>query len=147
MVRQAVLLQSMEVNGGADIYLQSVEDPPPEQVDALKGGCDTMESPCWSKLLAGPVAPWREEPTPEQECIKHLLVLQSGLHELLLTPIQPHRKTVIRVGSFIARKNLEEHYVALNMATTLLHPLVTGLSLYFGLAFTLTFAVSYKIYI
>ena len=26
-------------------------------------GCDPVESPCWSRLLAGPVAPWREEPT------------------------------------------------------------------------------------
>lgn len=24
----------------------------------LEEGCDPMESPCWSRLLAGPVAPW-----------------------------------------------------------------------------------------
>ncbi|GAB0205507.1 acid sphingomyelinase-like phosphodiesterase 3b [Grus japonensis] len=34
MVRQAVPLQPMEVYGGADIHLQPVEDPIPEQVDA-----------------------------------------------------------------------------------------------------------------
>jgi len=34
MVRQAVPLQPMEVHGGADLHLQSVEDPTPEQVDA-----------------------------------------------------------------------------------------------------------------
>ena len=34
MVRQAVPLQPMEVHGGADIHLQSLEDPTPEQVDA-----------------------------------------------------------------------------------------------------------------
>ena len=34
MVRQAVPLQPMEVNGGADIHLQPVEDPTPEP-----GGC------------------------------------------------------------------------------------------------------------
>ena len=34
MVRQAVPLQPMEVNGGADIHLQPTEDPKPEQVDA-----------------------------------------------------------------------------------------------------------------
>ncbi|KAK4806783.1 hypothetical protein QYF61_005579 [Mycteria americana] len=34
MVRQAVPLQPMEVHGGADIHLQLVEDPTPEQVDA-----------------------------------------------------------------------------------------------------------------
>ncbi|GAB0175978.1 metabotropic glutamate receptor 8 [Grus japonensis] len=46
--------------------LQPVEDPTPEQVEAPEGGCDPVGSPRWSKLLAGPVDPWREEPTPEQ---------------------------------------------------------------------------------
>ncbi|GAB0183894.1 AN1-type zinc finger protein 5-like [Grus japonensis] len=68
MVRQAVPLQPMEADGGADIHLQPVEDPTPEQVDAPKGGCDPMGSPHWSRLLAGPVDPWREEPTPGQVC-------------------------------------------------------------------------------
>ncbi|KAK4832850.1 hypothetical protein QYF61_025870 [Mycteria americana] len=34
MVRQAVPLQPMDVHSGADIHLQPVEDPTPEQVDA-----------------------------------------------------------------------------------------------------------------
>jgi len=34
MVRQAVPLQSMEAHGGADLHLQPVDDPTPEQVDA-----------------------------------------------------------------------------------------------------------------
>ncbi|GAB0182777.1 hypothetical protein GRJ2_000743000 [Grus japonensis] len=38
----------------------------PEQVETPEGGCDPMGSPHWSKLLAGPVDLWREEPTPEQ---------------------------------------------------------------------------------
>ncbi|GAB0207708.1 epimerase family protein SDR39U1 [Grus japonensis] len=58
VVRQAVPLQPMEVNGGADIHLQPMEDPTPEQVDAPKGGCDPVGSPRWSRLLAGPVDPW-----------------------------------------------------------------------------------------
>ncbi|GAB0180638.1 AN1-type zinc finger protein 5-like [Grus japonensis] len=66
MVRQAVPLQPTEDDGGADIHLKPMEDPMPEQVDAPKGGCDPVGSPCWSKLLAGPVALWREEPTLEQ---------------------------------------------------------------------------------
>ncbi|GAB0179452.1 AN1-type zinc finger protein 5-like [Grus japonensis] len=61
MVRQAVPLQPMEVDGGADIHLQPMEDPTPEQVDVPEGGCDPMGSPCWSRLLAEPMAPWREE--------------------------------------------------------------------------------------
>ncbi|GAB0185827.1 hypothetical protein GRJ2_001048000 [Grus japonensis] len=43
MVRQAVPLQPMEVDGGADIHLQPVEDPTPEQVEAPKGDCDPVE--------------------------------------------------------------------------------------------------------
>ena len=72
MVRQAVPQQPMEVNSGADIHLQPTEDPMTEQVDAPKGGCDPMGSPCWSRLLAGPVAPWREEPRLEQVCWQDL---------------------------------------------------------------------------
>ena len=36
MVRQAVPLQPMQVHSGADIHLQPVEDPTPEQVDARR---------------------------------------------------------------------------------------------------------------
>ncbi|XP_049650093.1 AN1-type zinc finger protein 5-like isoform X1 [Accipiter gentilis] len=65
MVRQVILLQPMEVNGGADIHLQPVEDPMVEQVDAPEGGCDPHgkpvleqvpgrtcgeKSPCWSSI-------------------------------------------------------------------------------------------------
>ncbi|CAM9906452.1 unnamed protein product [Bubo scandiacus] len=72
MVRQAVPLQPMEVNGGTEIHLQPVEDPMPGQVDAPEGGCDPMGSLCWSRLLAGPVDLWREEPTLEQVCWQDL---------------------------------------------------------------------------
>ncbi|GAB0192299.1 EH domain-containing protein 4 [Grus japonensis] len=43
-----------------------MEDPTPEQVEAPEGGFGPVGSPRWSKLLAGPVDPWKEEPTPEQ---------------------------------------------------------------------------------
>ena len=36
MVRQAVPPQSMEINGGAEIHLQPLEDPTPKQVVALR---------------------------------------------------------------------------------------------------------------
>ncbi|GAB0184906.1 epimerase family protein SDR39U1 [Grus japonensis] len=68
MVRQAVHLQPMEVDGGADIHLQPMkvdggadihlqpmEDPMLEQVEASEGGYDPVGSPCWSRLLAIPV--------------------------------------------------------------------------------------------
>ncbi|GAB0190592.1 AN1-type zinc finger protein 5-like [Grus japonensis] len=72
MVRQAVPLQPMEDDGGAEIHLQPVEDPTVEQVEAPERVCDAVGSSCWSKLLAGPVDPWREEPTPEQNHIPWL---------------------------------------------------------------------------
>ena len=65
MVRQAVPLQPMEVHSGADLHLQPREDPTLEQVDARRR-LGPRGKPCWSRLLAGPVAPWREEPTLEQ---------------------------------------------------------------------------------
>ncbi|CAM9264732.1 unnamed protein product, partial [Bubo scandiacus] len=70
MMRQAVPLQPMEVNSGADILLQPVEDPTPEQVNVPEGGCDPMGSPCrtcdpverrahvGAGLLAGLVTLW-----------------------------------------------------------------------------------------
>ncbi|GAB0205389.1 AN1-type zinc finger protein 5-like [Grus japonensis] len=72
MVKQAVPLQPIEVDGGADIHLQPMEDPMLEQVEAPEGGCGPVGSPHWSKLLAGPVASWREEPTLEQVCWQDL---------------------------------------------------------------------------
>ncbi|GAB0190249.1 hypothetical protein GRJ2_001490200 [Grus japonensis] len=72
MERQAVPLQPMEDDGGADIHLQPMEDPTLEQVDAPEGGCGPVGSPRWSKLLVGPVDPWREEPTPGQVCWQDL---------------------------------------------------------------------------
>ncbi|GAB0181351.1 hypothetical protein GRJ2_000600400 [Grus japonensis] len=72
MVRQAVPLQPMEVHGGADIHLQPMEDPMLEQVETPEGGCDPVGSPRWSRLLAGPVAPWKGELTPEQVCWQDL---------------------------------------------------------------------------
>ncbi|GAB0209337.1 hypothetical protein GRJ2_003399400 [Grus japonensis] len=76
MVKQAVPLQQpMEDGGEQRFHLQPVEDPTPEQVEAPEGGCDPVGSPRWSKLLAGPVDPWREEPMPEQDPeLYHLMV-------------------------------------------------------------------------
>ncbi|GAB0180756.1 AN1-type zinc finger protein 5-like [Grus japonensis] len=72
MARQAVPLQPMEDDGGADIHLQPVEDPTPEQVEAPEECCDLEGNLRWSKLLAGPVAPWREEPMLDQVCWQDL---------------------------------------------------------------------------
>ena len=53
-------------------HLQPVEDPMPEQMETPKGDCDPMGSPRWNRFLAGPVSPWREEPTLEQVCWQDL---------------------------------------------------------------------------
>ncbi|OPJ71307.1 hypothetical protein AV530_018619 [Patagioenas fasciata monilis] len=55
MIKQVVLLQPTEVHSGVDIHLQPVEDLMLEQMDEPEGGCDAMESPCWNRLLAGPI--------------------------------------------------------------------------------------------
>ncbi|PKU44516.1 hypothetical protein llap_5201 [Limosa lapponica baueri] len=67
-VKQVVPLQPIEVHSGANIPLQPMDDPTPEQVAVPKGGCNPMESLHWSRLLAGAVDPWREEPTLEHIC-------------------------------------------------------------------------------
>jgi len=72
MARQVVPLQPMEVHGGADIHLQPMDSPTPEQVGGPEGVCDPVESPCWSRLLAGYADPWRDEPTLEQVCWQDL---------------------------------------------------------------------------
>ena len=72
MVKQAVPLQPMEVHGGADIYLQSMEDPTLEQVDAQRRlwprGKPALEQA--AGRTCGPVE--REEPTLEQVCWQDL---------------------------------------------------------------------------
>ncbi|GAB0204038.1 zinc finger and BTB domain-containing protein 5 [Grus japonensis] len=94
MVRQPVPLQPMEIDGGADIHLQPMEDPTPEQVEAPEGchdpvgsrllagpgthgerspcwsrfagrTCDPVGDPCWSSLVLKDCTPW-ERPTLEQ---------------------------------------------------------------------------------
>ncbi|OPJ73482.1 hypothetical protein AV530_005823 [Patagioenas fasciata monilis] len=72
MVRQVVPLKPMEVHSRVDTYLYPMKDPTLEQVDTPERGCDTMETPCWSKILAGPLDPWRDEPTLEQVCWQDL---------------------------------------------------------------------------
>ncbi|GAB0204015.1 AN1-type zinc finger protein 5-like [Grus japonensis] len=70
MVRQAVPMQPMEVDGGADIHLQPVEDPMSEQVDAPEGGCDPVALEQAPGRTSGPTE--REEPMLEQVCWQDL---------------------------------------------------------------------------
>ncbi|KAK4816055.1 hypothetical protein QYF61_011063 [Mycteria americana] len=47
-------------------------DSTPEHVDMPKGGCDPLDSPRWSGLLAGPMTLWREDSMLEQVCWQDL---------------------------------------------------------------------------
>ena len=49
--RQAVPLQPMEVNGGAEVPLQPMEDPTPEQVAGPREGCDSMGKPALEQFM------------------------------------------------------------------------------------------------
>ncbi|OPJ68107.1 hypothetical protein AV530_011509 [Patagioenas fasciata monilis] len=53
----------MEVHSGVDLYPHPLKEHTPEQKDVLEGGCDPVESSHWSRLLVGPVTPWKEKPT------------------------------------------------------------------------------------
>jgi len=62
----------MEAHGGADIHVQPLEDPMPEEVDAPEEGSDPMQYTRCGRLLAGPVDLWREAPMLEQVCWQDL---------------------------------------------------------------------------
>ncbi|GAB0209239.1 hypothetical protein GRJ2_003389600 [Grus japonensis] len=69
-----------------------MEDPTPEQVEAPEGGCGPVGSPRWSKFQAGPVAPWREEPTPGQETqLTALCWALATIYQTLLDSRQHHQ--------------------------------------------------------
>jgi len=68
MMRQVVPLQSMEVHGGADSHLELVEGTPRQSRWMLEGSCDPVGNPHCSRLLPGPVDPWREELMLEHVC-------------------------------------------------------------------------------
>ncbi|KAJ7419650.1 protein pxr1-like [Pitangus sulphuratus] len=70
--RQAVPLQPLKVHGGVDIHLQPMDRAHAGAGGCLKKGCDPMGSPHCSRLLAGPMALWREEPMLEQVCWQDL---------------------------------------------------------------------------
>jgi len=64
MVKQVVSLQPVE-DHTEQICTYSPWKAPRQSSWAPKGS-HRMGSPHWSRLLAGPVDPWREEPTLEQ---------------------------------------------------------------------------------
>ncbi|GAB0178723.1 AN1-type zinc finger protein 5-like [Grus japonensis] len=65
IVKQTVPLQPMEGDGGAEIPLQPMEDPTPEQVEAPEGGCDPMGSPPWSR------SSWQDMSTCGEKSPRH----------------------------------------------------------------------------
>ncbi|XP_009869116.1 PREDICTED: sodium/potassium-transporting ATPase subunit beta-1-interacting protein 2-like, partial [Apaloderma vittatum] len=56
----------MDVNGGVNVHLQPMEDPRDRACGCLKEGVSPWQDHDGSRLLTGPVAPWREESMREQ---------------------------------------------------------------------------------
>ncbi|GAB0186378.1 hypothetical protein GRJ2_001103100 [Grus japonensis] len=98
-VRQTVMLQPIEDDGGADIHLQPVDDATPEQVEAPKGGCD-------------PVELWREEPTLEQvESVLPMTVIAQKANRVLgcikRSVTSRSREVILPLYSTLLRPHLE----------------------------------------
>ncbi|KAJ7406262.1 hypothetical protein BTVI_65933 [Pitangus sulphuratus] len=96
---------------GRLFLLQPVEDPMPEQVDVPKGVWDPVGSPCWSRLLVGPVDQCREESTLEPEiCIaKHNEKIQQHhqseeKYKTHHTVQQEDYRNIVRVSRDATRK-------------------------------------------
>lgn len=53
VVREAALLQPMELRGGAEIYMQSMEDPMLKHVDMSGGRCSLRRNCAGADFLAG----------------------------------------------------------------------------------------------
>lgn len=62
-----------------------------------EGSCDPMGTPHWRRLLAGPVAPWREEPRPGSFAVR-----TSDLTE------DPHWKGLLLKGCIAWKGPLEQ---------------------------------------
>ncbi|GAB0180894.1 AN1-type zinc finger protein 5-like [Grus japonensis] len=92
MVRQAVSLQPMEDDTGADIHLQPMEDPTLEQVDAPKGGCGPIGGPMLEQSVPEGLYPVEgthagavgEELQPEGRT--HVAEVRGGLSPMGGTP-------------------------------------------------------------
>ncbi|KAM6272131.1 uncharacterized protein M6G45_003315 [Spheniscus humboldti] len=57
----------MEVHSGADMHLQPVEDPMPEQVDVPEGSCDPCGEPALEQAPVSSCGPMRGDPTLQQK--------------------------------------------------------------------------------
>ena len=58
-----------------------------------KGGCGPVGSPRWSRLLARPVAPWREEPTLERSVPEGLHPVEGTHAGAVCEELQPVGRT------------------------------------------------------
>ncbi|GAB0188269.1 EH domain-containing protein 4 [Grus japonensis] len=72
MVRQAVHLQPMEDDGEQISTCSLWRTPCQSRWRHLKEAVTLWVSPCWSRLLAGPLAPWRQDTMLEQVCWQDL---------------------------------------------------------------------------
>ncbi|TRZ24648.1 hypothetical protein HGM15179_002476 [Zosterops borbonicus] len=90
------------------MHLQTMQDCSMEQVDA-KGVCDLMENPCWSRLLAGPVASWRGDTMVEQVCCQDMRPPQATQAGAVPEALQPVKGTCS--GLFVKYCSLWERFI------------------------------------
>ena len=83
MVRQAVPLQPMEVHGGANIHLQPVEDPTPEQ---FVKNCSPWEGLTLQKFMED-CLPWEGPHAGAGEECEEKGAAETMCDELTATPI------------------------------------------------------------
>ncbi|KAJ7424992.1 hypothetical protein BTVI_04193 [Pitangus sulphuratus] len=80
MVEQVVPLQPMNVHGGAEIHLQSMEEPHAGANGCPKEAVTSGEAHAGTGSLQGPAGLWRQDPTLEQV----FLIMEQILLEAML---------------------------------------------------------------
>jgi len=98
-------------HGGADLHPQPMEDPTLEQ-GVTEGGCDPVGSPRRSRILAGAMAPWREEPTPEHVCWQNLWPYGGPMLEQFMEDCLLWKGPTLEQGKSVRSPPPEEEGVA-----------------------------------
>ncbi|TRZ10375.1 hypothetical protein HGM15179_016728 [Zosterops borbonicus] len=83
-------------------------------MDISEGGCDHAENLQWSRLQAGYVALWREEPMLKKVCWKTLRGAHAGaglLAELVDPMVEPYWSSLFRQGCILWKEPMLEQFM------------------------------------